>query len=346
MTLRVDLQLNGEQVSMAQLVDYARAAEAAGFRAVWTGEAFRDALVAAAAAAVVTERIGVGTNLAQWTRTPASLERAAADLQELAAGRFVLGLGPMPREWNERWHGIPWQRPVARMREYVATVRALWTAGSDQPVTVTGDHFRVEGYTRLGGPLAAAVPIHLGATGPAMARLAGEVADGVHFNALLSPEYLRAALLPAVAEGARRAARAPGEVARAALVITAVDADPAAARARARRQIAFYLGVTTYFTELVAYHGFGDAAEAVAVAFREGDIDGASAKVPDAMVSEFALAGSPDEVRAAAQRFDGVVDSLILYAPAFRLTAAEVGAGHAAILDAFADPSPVRGGVA
>lgn len=338
MTLRVDLQFNGERVSMVRLVDYARAAEAAGFGFVWTGEAFRDALVAAAAAAVVTERIGVGTNLAQWTRTPATLERAAADLQELAAGRFVLGLGPMPREWNERWHGITWQRPVGRMREYVAAVRALWGAAPDQPVTVTGDHFRIEGYTRLGGPLGAAVPIHLGATGPAMAGLAGEVADGVHFNALMSPEYLRAVLLPAVVDGARRAGRDPGDVARAALVITAVDADPAAARARARQQIAFYLGVTTYFTELVAYHGLGDAAEAVAAAFREGDVDGASARVPDAMVSEFALAGSPDEVRAAAQRFDGVVDSLILYAPAFGLTATEVAAGHDAILHAFATP--------
>lgn len=76
----------------------------------------------------------------------------------------------MPREWNDRWHGIPWQRPVARMREYVATVRALWTAGSDQPVTVTGDHFRVEGYTRLGGQWTPS------ATSPARRAIAGPVA--------------------------------------------------------------------------------------------------------------------------------------------------------------------------
>jgi hypothetical protein len=128
-------------------------------------------------------------------------------------------------------------------------------------------------------------------------------------------------------------------VARAALVITAVDADPAVARARARRQIAFYLGVTTYFAPLVEHHGLGEAAAAVATAFRDGDVGGACARVPDAMVDALTLAGAPDDVRAAAQRFDGIVDAIILYAPAFGLTAAEVAAGHAAILHAFASRS-------
>lgn len=334
---RFDLQLNGEQVPMSALASYAGAAEQAGFGGVWTGEAFRDALVAAATVTVATSALTVGTNLAQWTRTPATLERAAGDLAELSGGRFVLGLGPMPRDWNERWHGIRWDRPVARMREYVHTVRTLWGAGIDYPVTVSGEYFQVEGYARLTGPLTVPIPIHLGATGAAMARLAGEVADGVHFNALLSPDYLQARLLPALAEGARVAGRVPEDVTRAALVITAVDTDRAQARRRARHQIAFYLGVTTYFRDLVEHHDLAREAARVAAAFADGDVAGAIAGVTPAMVDEFAVAGTPDEARARIGRFGGVVDTVILYPPAFGLSAAEVAAGHKGILRAFAD---------
>jgi alkanesulfonate monooxygenase SsuD/methylene tetrahydromethanopterin reductase-like flavin-dependent oxidoreductase (luciferase family) len=332
---RVDLHLTGDQVSVAEMIGYAQQAEQGGFGGVWMAEAFRDALVPLAAITCATSRVVVGSNVAQWTRSLPNMELSAADLDELSQGRFVLGLGSTTKEWNEKWHGVAYERPLQRMREYVEALRLLWTAGPQQPVTYDGECFTVDDYLRFNGPLERPVPIALGASRTGMARLAGEIADAVHFNACFSAAFIRDGLMPAVHDGAARAGRAqPPAVG--SLTITAVDADAATARRWAAHQLAFYAGVADYFADLWRYHGLAEAHATVQERFRTGDVFGAVDAVPDEAVAAMTLAGTPDDVRRDLERYGDVVDYAIAYSPTFLLPPDVIKANHEAIIAALA----------
>lgn len=336
MTVRVDIHFTGDQLSIADVVRLGQRAEAIGLGGVWHAEAFRDSLIPLAAVAGATSRIRLGTDVTQWTRTLPNMELAAADLQELSGGRFTLGLGTSARDWNEKWHGISYERPLRRMREYVTGLRLLWTASIENPVSFEGEVFQVRDYMRFNGPLADPPDIHLGASLTGMARLAGEIADGVNFNAVASALYLSEVMVPAVAEGAASAGRALDDVARGALVITAVSEDRGHAYRLARHQIAFYSAVATYFEPVMEMHGFRSRYEDIRSMFFAGDVPGAIAAVTDEMVETIALAGTPNEVRDGVRRYDGVVDFVMIYSPSFLLSRTEVAANHEAMLEAFA----------
>ena len=248
----------GDQVSATDMVRFSTLAEASGLGGIWTGEVWRDSLVPLAAIAQATSTIRLGTNVTQWTRTPPTLGVAAGDLAELSDSRFTLGIGAAPKEWNEAWHGISYDKPVRRMREYVEALRLLWQAGPMSPVSFAGEVFSITDYIRLRGPLEQAVPIHLGVTLPGMAGLAGEIADGVNFNVLTTAPHIRDVLLPAIEAGARRAGRSLDDVERGVVVSTAVSDDRAQAVQWAKHQIAFYAGVGSYFEPMMRKHGFGE----------------------------------------------------------------------------------------
>ncbi|MCY4086219.1 MAG: LLM class flavin-dependent oxidoreductase [Actinomycetia bacterium] len=334
--VQVDLHLTGDQVAIADMLEFGRLAEDAGLGGVWTAEAWRDSLVPLAGIATATTRIRVGTDVSQWTRTLPNMELAAADLSELSGGRFVLGLGTAPREWNEAWHGISYERPVQRMREYVTALRLMWDASLDNPVSFDGQVFEITDYVRLRGPNAEPVPIHIGATLSGMAELAGELANGVNFNVVLSSPYIRDVMLPSVARGAERSGRSLADLEIGVLVSTAVSDDRAEAFRWAKHQIAFYSGVATYFEPVMRRHGFANDYSRVREAFLAGDPFGAIELVTDEMVEALALAGTPEEVRRRLDRYQGVVDFVMIYAPTFLLGPDVVRAEHEAMIDAFA----------
>ena len=332
----VHLHLTGDQISVADMIRYGQMAETGGLGGVWTAEAWRDSLVTLGPIAAATSTIRVGTDVTQWTRTPPTLSLAAADLAELSDGRFTLGIGTAPREWNEGWHGISYERPLKRMREYVESMRVMWQAGVMDPVTYDGEVFSITDYIRLRGPVEQPVPISLGATLPGMAALAGEIAEGVNFNVVLTAPHIREVMLPAVEIGAKRAGRSLADIERGVLVSTAVSDDRAQAFQWAKHQLAFYSGVAPYFAPVMARHGFTEDYERVRDAFHAGDVMGAIGGVTDEMVDELVLAGTPDEVRAKLSRFEGVVDFVMIYAPTFLLEPDVVRAEHEAMIAAFA----------
>jgi len=335
-SVRVDLHLTGDQISVNDMIQFGTMAEQADLGGVWTAEAWRDSLVTLAPIAAATSKIRVGTDVSQWTRTPPSLELAAADLDDVSDGRFTLGLGTAPKEWNEGWHGISYEKPVRRMREYVEALRLLWQASPMNPVSFNGEVFSISNYIRLRGSLERPVPIHLGATLPGMAALAGEIAEGVHFNVVLSAPHIRDVMLPAVEVGARRAGRSLSDVEKGVLVSTAVSDDRAEAVQWAKHQIAFYAGVASYFEPVMERHGFSEEYVRARDAFQSGDPVAAIDAITDEMVDQLALAGTPDDVRRKVSRFDGVVDFVMLYAPTFLLESDVVQAEHEAMIAAFA----------
>jgi 5,10-methylenetetrahydromethanopterin reductase len=177
-------------------MEICRYAEGAGFHAVWQADSrlVRDAVVPMAAFASVTDRLLIGSGVVDcWTRNPARLASTFSTLDDLAPGRIILGIGAW---WDPLAAkvGIERARPLTVMREVVTVVRALL---ANETVSFTGHHVHLDGVELdyvYQERRPKDVPIYIGATGMQMMELAGEIADGVVLNYLVSPDYNRTAL--------------------------------------------------------------------------------------------------------------------------------------------------------
>jgi 5,10-methylenetetrahydromethanopterin reductase len=227
--LRASLRLNND-VTPDQFTRIAVLAEELGFDQLWVSNDlfWRSAPVLVAAAAAATSRIGLGVGVFNPVSMHVSeIAMAAASLHELSDGRFRLGLGAGADRFLD-WAGLQAAAPVARTRRALLELRAL--LAGDIP---TG--WRPEARLRTGP---AAVPIYVGAMGPRMLELAGELADGV-LPLLFPPEHYRAAA-DRVGAGARRSGRTPDSLDVAACVWCSIDDDPDRARHALAEKIAYY----------------------------------------------------------------------------------------------------------
>jgi probable F420-dependent oxidoreductase len=286
-----------EMAGVAEAVRLCRAAEDLGYTDIFSSEVgSADAFTPLAALCSATSRIRLGTALVPvFTRPPVLLAMSAASMQALSEGRFVLGIGTSTAHIVERWMGLTFERPVDRVREYVEVLRRIL---SGDRVTFAGTTVRVDRF-RQAEPVQP-VPIHLGALGPQMCRLAGAVADGVQF-ALMSPEGVRSAL-DEVQAGARAAGRDPDGLDVLLRIPVAVGEPPELTRLVARRLLAGYAVVPTYAAALVR-QGFGEAIAPVLEAWRAGDRARAFAAFPDELIDRFFVSGTPAECRARLDRY-------------------------------------------
>jgi probable F420-dependent oxidoreductase len=283
------------------LADVARRAEGLGYSTVWAAEAgTNDAFGLLAACASVTSSVGLATGvLPIFTRTPALMAQSAATLQDWSGGRFSLGIGVSSPTIVSRWNGVPYDRPLDRMRGYLGVVRAL-LAG--EKVTVASDLYPVDGYRLLLNVPAPPPPLLVGALNPGMLRLAGSDADGALLNWIGAPSV--PAAVAVVAEGAGGAPRT-----NAVFVRVCVTSDVDAARAWARREVMGYVIVPAY-RKAFGVQGWGSVCAGAMALWDAGDRRGAAASLPDAFVDSLCLAGPADDVRARfdAFRVDGIAE--------------------------------------
>ncbi|MEQ8660075.1 MAG: TIGR03617 family F420-dependent LLM class oxidoreductase, partial [Gammaproteobacteria bacterium] len=235
-----------------------------------------------------------------------------------SGGRFVLGLGPQIRAHNEKRFSVPWGPPVPRMREYVQALRAIWAAWCGHaPLRFTGAHYR---FTLMPPnfvpePLPCAPPpITLAAVGPAMLRLAGELADGVRLHPFCTRAYLERNVLPHVAAGlaASGRARAHFEINGGGFLATgARDADVAREVAWVRQRIGFYASTPAYWPVLEA-EGMADLGPRLNALTKQGAWDRLAAEIPDALLHACTAVGRHDEIAdVVAARFGGMSDTLV-----------------------------------
>ena len=287
-------------------IEWARAAERAGFGSVWIMEDyFRPgayALAAAAAAVSAHSVIGIGV-VTPYTRHPALVAMETATLAAIAPGRVVLGLGSSNRQWVEQQMGIPFKTPLRGLRESVEIVRRLLDG---ERVTYTGEVFAVNDVA-LEAPPSVRVPIMLGVKSPRALALAAEVADGVHCSILASPAHVRRVRASTV--GARRDFRVI------AYVPVAVSDDRAQARRWMRPLVAHYLGLL---------HGQSILEDAGIRAahtqpFRDAFVAGrtvADDVVTDDVLDAVAIAGTLAECRRALARWaEAGLDAVIAVVP-------------------------------
>lgn len=303
------LALLGHEVPV-HAVEWARVAERAGFGSVWIVEDYYHpgAFALAGAVAAATDRIAVGLGVVNpYTRHPALLAMEVAALAGIAPERIVLGLGTSNRNWIEGEMRIPFKTPLQALRECVEIVRRL-LAG--ERLGFHGECFDLENVRLTWAPAARGVPILLGVKGPKALRLAGEIADGVHGAVLTSPNHVRR--IRATAREVR--GRGQDEFRVVAYVPVAVGGDGHAARQSVKPLLAHYLGVLAG-QSILRDAGYGpEHTTPFADALRRGAP--AVDLVTDAMVDTLAVAGTPDDCRAALRRLaDAGLDALIAVVP-------------------------------
>ncbi len=321
--MRVHAILSGSAGDLAGVGPAAALAEAIGFDGVWTTETAHDPFLPLAVAALGTSRIALGTAVAVAPpRSPTHLAMIADDLQRASGGRFVLGLGSQVRAHVERRFGAAFDRPLTRMREMVGAIHALWDCWRDgTPLAFDGSIYRLDLMPPLFSPGPnphGAPPVFLAAVGPAMARLAGEVADGVFVHGFSTVGYLRDVTVPAVEAGRLVAGRPAGsvEICRPVFLVTGRDPEAMAASAAiVRQRLGFYASTPTY-APVLEHEGWDDLGTELRRLVRAGRWDELGGPITDEQLDALAIVAPIDELgRAIAARFAGVVDRLSFTVP-------------------------------
>src|SRR5919201_448918 len=312
--------------------EYAGGLERGGFHGLWLAELQTDPLLPLAAASVGTKTLRLGTGIAiAFARSPMVTAMDAWALQRASGGRLDLGLGTQVRAHVERRFAMPYDRPAARMREYVLALRHIWGAFQhEHPLRFRGEFYRLDLLSPFFDPGPIAYPriaIYLAAVNAGMYRVAGEVADGIVGHPFSTASYLRDVALPALRKGLAKAKRDRAELTFAGPVFTVVDSSPtrAADEAYARQQIAFYASTPSY-RAVLSHHGWDAVGEELSALARAGRFDDLASRVTDEMLEAFATraptyAGLGVLLR---ERYGGILDRIGLYGEVARVAPRDI----------------------
>lgn len=314
-----------EAMTIGRIAAAALKTEELGFDGVTTPEAGHDPFLPLAIAAEHTHRISLGTNVAiAFPRSPMVTAQIAWDLQQLSAGRFRLGLGTQVKGHNERRYATPWTAPPGpRLREYVLCLKAMFETfrNGEQPSYFRGQHYQ---FTLMPpffnpGPIEyPQVPIYIAAVNPYMARLAGELCDGLRLHPISTFRFTREVVLPAIEAGVKKSGRrfADVDVVGAPFIAVGENEKGVEAAKRALKQhIAFYASTRTYHSVL-EFHGWGDVGLELHQLSREGKWREMPGLISDEMLQEWAIIGTYDELaRTLKERAHGIFSSVLLDLP-------------------------------
>lgn len=306
---RVGLRLRDDRLSFAELTGLVQLAEQRGYETLFVPEAGgREVFTQLAAFARGTERIRLGPGIATvFTRTPSLLAQAAATLDQLAGGRAVLGLGTGHEPALVAGHGVHFERPLARMREYVTIIKAILRGDAQMPAAKLAPVTRFH----LETPSRPDIPIYVAALGPRMCRLAGEVADGVLLNWATPASVERA--IAHLREGAERAGRDPASIDVACYVRVAAGASTDEMRLALAREVGRYVNMP-FYRSMFDEAGFAAHTGAVAAAYPE-DVDRAARLVPDEMLEALTVAGDTEAARSRLDQYRAMGVTLPVVAP-------------------------------
>lgn len=278
----------------SDIVECVKLAEELGYESAWVAEGHGgDQFAILAACAMATKRIRLGTSISSvFVRSIPTIGMAAATVDQLSNGRFILGLGSSHRVQVEPEHGISYRKPIQRLRESVEIIRTLLRHGS---VSYKGEIISIERFDLWFTPLRPEIPIYLAALFPTMLQVCGEIAQGV----ILTWSTLEAGRRAAenIAIGAQRVGRRGEEVDIASLLPCYVTADRRQAFDAMRSSVAFYGGFFPRYNRLMAESGFPDAARAIKAAWDRAGHEAATRMVPDALIEAISISGPPTECR-------------------------------------------------
>lgn len=278
-----------EVLSCARMAD-----EHENVDSIWVPESWgRESFATLGAVSQVTRRVRLGTSIISiFARTPATVAMGATTLDMLSGSRTVIGLGTSTEAIVENWHGVKFEQPATRMREYVECLKLML---SGEKVNYNGRFFKVSNFKILHTPPRKHVPVFVAAVNKNMVSLASELADGVIF-------YLRPLdeLKKTVAQ--LRSGRKDFEVALS-LICAVSNKEPDKARERAAKTLAFYIAVGKYYSRFLAENGFRDEVGRITEEYRKNGGDAAGRQVTDRMLESLTVCGSSEDCIKSLERF-------------------------------------------
>jgi probable F420-dependent oxidoreductase len=277
-----------EGVPLHEHREWFEEAEALGYTDLWSAESGgADAFTPLALAAAWAPTLRLGTAIVPaFTRGAATLAATVASMVQAAPGRFALGIGTSSNVIVENWNGIPFELPYQRVRD---TIRFLRAALAGEKVTQEYETFAVKGF-RLGIRVDEMPPILVAALRPGMLRLAGRDGDGAIINWLSADDVKT--VVPHVGDAKEIVAR----------IFVLPTEDEEVVRFVGRRALAAYLNVPVY-AEFHEWLGRGEVLRPMWDAWRAGDREAATAAIPDSLVDELIVHGSPADCRAHLARY-------------------------------------------
>ena len=298
----------------------ARLLEGAGFSGMLYTETSQVPWMQIAAASMAAPSLFFTTGIAvAFPRSPMLSAAMAYEIAGNTGGRFRLGLGSQVKAHVERRYSSEFDRPAARLRDYVEAVKACWRAfNREEKLAHDGEFYSMSLLPPDWAPRRHehAMKVDISAVGPLMTKVAAQVADGVHVHPLHSMSYLENRLVPDLAAGAAEIGRDPGEVD----LIVPVFACPGDTHedreryvATARRQIAFYGSTPNYafqFDDL----GFDGTTGRIREKFKAGELDTIGDVITDEMLEHYALVAPWDEMAdRLLDRYSGTAARVVLY---------------------------------
>jgi len=311
--MRYGLIFSGGGTTIQQMARLARQAEDAGLDSVYLCEAWRSGFVGLAAIALATQRIEIGTYILNaYGRSPWIAAMSAVDLDELSGGRLVLGIGSGNKHINEEWQGVPMERPLLKMREYVTLLKKAVATPRGEMLDWEGEMHRMH-WAPAVQPLRRTTPVMLAALYPKMITVAAEVADGIALGALLSAPYVRDVVLPRFRAAAEAAGRNPAALRAYVAPMVSVGTDAAAVRNAVRSAICHLYSPLPhpYYDFVLREQGFSGAADAAARYVPEGKIEKAMEAFTDDIIDTVAISGTLDSAREQLRAYDGLVDQVL-----------------------------------
>ena len=304
-----------------EVTTYVQEAEKLGVDTVWTAENWNhDAVTPIGYLAAKTERVRLGTGTIQvGTRTPGLMAMTAATLAQLTNGRFILGMGTSGPQVIEGWHGIKFDRPVARTREYIEVIRR---ALSGEPLEYKGEFYELplpggDGKKlRPTGGATPNLPIWIGAIGPKNLELTGEHADGWLSTSFI-PENAEM-FLSHIRVGAERAGRTLDDIELQAQTAVWFTDDVDEALEELRTGLAFMLGGmgsrrSNFYNAGYSRQGYADVAKEVQRLYLDGRRDLAREAVPLELVRKVNLLGTDELVKERLRVYrDAAIDQIAL----------------------------------
>jgi alkanesulfonate monooxygenase SsuD/methylene tetrahydromethanopterin reductase-like flavin-dependent oxidoreductase (luciferase family) len=268
-------------------------AEKRGFESTWIVESTlnpgKDAVSYLGALAVSTERIQLATGvITPFSRSITLIASTMATLDEISNGRIILGIGTGHIQTSS-YHSIDFRDPLIRIREYVEVFQQLINGSS---VNHEGRCLRIQNLKLNVHPIRQRIPVYLATVSEQLARIAGEIADGVIF--IMTSPLRVGQLVNAVAAGAESAGRSISEVDVACYLPCFMMEDRETSLRAARHTVAGY-GRSVFYRRLYRKMGYRKEADLVKDAWEKGDVENAISQVPEPMARDLTVVGSPEE---------------------------------------------------
>ncbi len=263
---------------------------------LWVPESWgRESFSTLGAISQITKKVRLGTSIVSiYSRTPATVAMAAASLDTLSDNRIIIGLGASTAAIVENWHGVQFDRPASRMKEYIECLRLMIKGDK---VEYDGKFFKINNFKILHQPQRTHIPIFMAAVNKKMISMASELADGILLYLRPLEELKRTAV------ELKQATKQGGFEIACSFICAVSNKNPEKARDRAATTLAFYTAVGKYYSKFLAQNGFKTEVDEITSEYRNAGAESAAKFVSDRMLSSLVICGTSEECRESLSKF-------------------------------------------